>query len=118
MARAIAARAPGPKYVPAFTVLKLEGEYETTVAKMVPYGQKDRDGRLKHRLEYETVKKPRGYLVSSPKNGSVHISTLEELEALGFTDTEVPLVDEDGEAVGSIPLRIQKAKAKEAVTNA
>lgn len=116
--RAVAARRPQPKYIPAFTVLRLEGTYQKTVAKMVPIsGKKDKNGNLKYRLEYVTEDRPRGFLVASPKNGSVHIDSLEKLEEYGFTDLEVPLVDEDGEGVGSIPNQIKRMKSEQKVSN-
>jgi hypothetical protein len=109
---------PKPKYTPAFSIMKLDGEYEVTIAKMVPLSdKKDKNGNQRYKLEYHTERRPRGYLVETPptrggylRNGSIHISTIEELEELGLTDTEVPLVDEDGEAVGSIPLKVKKEK--------
>ena len=109
---------PRQQYTPAYSITKLEGEYEVRVAKMVPLSdKKDKNGNQRGRLEYHTVKRPRGYLVETPptrggylRNGSVHIATIEELESLGLTDTEVPLVDQDGEPVGSIPLRLKKEK--------
>lgn len=123
--RAIAARKPQPKYVPAFTVLKVDGTYEKTVARMVPRVNKntgeplkDKNGNFKHTLEYDTVKAPMGYLVASPRNGSVHLDSIDKLEEYGFTDTEVPLVDEDGESVGEVPNQIRRVKSKEAVSNA
>jgi hypothetical protein len=117
--RAIAAARPQAKYIPAFTVLRLEGTYTKTVAKMVPISdRKDRHGNQRMKLVYETVEVPRGFLVASPKNGSVHLDSYEKLEEWGFTDTEVPLVDDDGEGVGSVPNHIRRAKAKETVTNA
>lgn len=115
--RAIAAARPTPKYVPAFTVLRLEGTYLKTVAKMTPISERrDKNGNQKFKLEYEQIEVPRGYLVASPRNGSVHIDSLEKLEAYGFTDLEVPLVDEDGEGVGSVPNQIRRMKSKTEVT--
>lgn len=110
---------PKQQYTPAYSITKLEGEYEMTVARMIPLSdKKDKNGNQKCKLEYHTEKRPRGYLVETPptrggylRNGSIHIATLEQLEELGLTDTEVPLVDQDGEPVGSVPLRLKKEKA-------
>lgn len=117
--RAIAAARPQSKYIPAFTVLRLEGTYRKVVAEMVPYGKKvDKEGNPKNfRLEYKEIEVPRGFLVASPKNGSVHIDSLEKLEQYGFTDLEVPLVDEDGEGVGSVPNQIRRHKSKTEVSS-
>jgi hypothetical protein len=122
--RAISAARPQSKYIPAFTVLKVDGMYKKTVAEMIPRKNKDgtilkdKNGNPKHTLAYKEVELPMGYLVASPRNGSVHIDTIEKLEEHGFTDLEVPLVDEDGEGVGSLPNQIKRMKAKETVTNA
>jgi hypothetical protein len=116
---AIPAAAPGQKYVPAFTVTKLDGTFTKRVAKMVPTGHKDKNGNQRHTLEWEEVERPKGWLVTTPRNqggyarnGSIHIETYEELEALGFTNTEVPIVKPDSfdDPVGSVPNRIRKEK--------
>ena len=106
------------KYIPAYSITKLEGTYFVKLARMVPLSdKKDKNGNQKFKLEYHMEKRPRGFLVETPptrggylRNGSVHIATLEQLEELGLTDTEVPLVDQDGEPVGSVPLRLKKDK--------
>lgn len=111
-----AARKPQSRYIPAFTVFKAEGDYTRTVAKMVPVSdRKDKNGNLKYKLDYETVVEPKGWIVTFPKGHSVHFATYEALEAGGFTDTEVPLVDEDGEAVGSVPNVTRRAKKQEVI---
>lgn len=114
------ARQTGPKYVPAFTVTKLEGTYQKTIYRMKPTGKKDKNGNEKTKLSKEVIELPRGFLVETPRhmlggyhrNGSFHVPTIEKLEELGFADTEVPLVDlgPDGgdEPVGTIPNRIKR----------
>lgn len=111
--RAIPAAAPAKKFIPAYTITELDGTYKRRIAKMIPLGKMDKNGNQKHRIEYEEIEKPKKYLVTTPKNGSFHIDSYEELERLGLTNTEVPLVingDNDGEPVGSIPNVIRKAK--------
>lgn len=117
---AVAAKKPEQKYKPYFTVFQIEGTTTKRVAKMVKFGNRvDKDGNPKNlRLEYEDVEMPLAYLVTFPKGHSIHIDSYEKLEAMGFTDTEVPLVDEDGEAVGSLPNRIRKMKKAEVIDNA
>lgn len=111
--------APKKQYTPAYSIIKLEGDYEQTVAKMVPLSnKKDKNGNQSYKLTYQKIRKPRGYLVETPltrggyhRNGTVHIETFEELEELGLAGSAVPLVDSDGEPVDSIPLTIKKDKA-------
>lgn len=99
MNSAIAARRPEPHYRPAFMVQKLEGTFKKKLV--------SRD--KKQGFVYKEVDRDRGWLVSFPakhasaKGHSIHIESYEELERLGFADTEVPLVDEDGEKVGAVP---------------
>ncbi len=118
----IAAAPVQKKIVPAFTVQKLDGEYEVQMARMIPTkgptGEilKDKNGNAKHRLEFFMEKRPMGWLVTMPAKyshipHSIHIATIEEMEAEGFTNTEIPLVNEDGEPVGSIPNQVRRAKA-------
>lgn len=109
---------PGPKYIPKFKVQKLDGVYEKTVAKMIPVstGKIGRDGQpvVRHRLDYETVRAPKGFLVTFPKGHSIHIATVEELYAQGYGDPEVDLVEQDGgEVVGRVPNVVHKQKQKE-----
>lgn len=121
--RAIAAAPRKPRYVPAFTVEKLEGETTRRVARMVPVlakdgiPLKDKNGNHKHRIEYSQEPLPLGWLVRFPKGHSIHVATYEELEAGGWTDTEVPLIDGDGEEVGSVPNVVKKAR-KEVMAHA
>lgn len=121
-------RAPKPDggYIPAFTVFKLEGDYEVQTARMIPRkghdGEplKDKNGNHKHTLEYHKETRPKGYLVQFPPRHpslpphSVHIATIEKLQEYGFAGPEVPLVDKDGEVIGSVPNRVMK-KRQEAV---
>lgn len=114
---------PTQNYRPAFLVTKLEGTYEVTVYEMEPYGKEDRNGDRKHRLVQKVETRPKGWLVTFPKQRrehwhSVHIATIDEMTRLGFDQTEVPLVDEDGEAVGSVPNRVRKEKGNQEVINA
>lgn len=111
----IPAKAPEQKFRPKFYVTKLDGVYKQTTYKMEPYGKPDKNGDRKHRLVSEVVEKPRGWLVTFPKprgehTHSTHIDNIEDMEKYGFTDTEVPLVDGDGELVGSIPNVVRKEK--------
>lgn len=129
MNRAVPAARPQQKYVPAFTVTKLEGTYRKKVAKMIPIGnKKDKNGNLKTRIEYDEIELPKGYLITFPKSAgdrnsmvpnSVHLDSIEKLQEFGFDATEVPLVDGDGEVVGSVPNVVRKVKDKSAeLTNA
>lgn len=88
-------------YIPAFTVEKLEGTYTKNMASKVGFG-----------LETAPVETERGWLVTFPRGHSIHIETMAELKRMGFTATEVPLVDEDGDVVGSIPNKIQARRVK------
>lgn len=121
--RAVAAAPRKPRYVPAFTVEKLEGTTTKKMARMVPVsgadGQplKDKNGNFKHHLEFYDAPLELGWLVRFPKGHSIHVATYEELEAGGWTDTEVPLIDKDGEEVGSVPNVVRKAK-KEVMAHA
>jgi hypothetical protein len=102
-----------PPVKPAFTVFKLEGTTTKRKARMVPVkgpdGEplKDKNGNHKHRLEMFTETVPLGYLVQFPRGHSVSYLTYQELEAAGYTDTEVPLLQffgqGDAEEVGVIP---------------
>lgn len=119
----IAAARPQNQYRPAFLVTKLEGTYEVTQYRMEPYGKENKNGEKKHRLVQEKIEKPKGWLVTFPKQHrehwhSIHIATIEEMERLGFSNTEVPLVDEDGEPVGSVPNVIRKEKGVKENVNA
>lgn len=120
MNRAIPAAAPTPKYRPAFFVQKLDGDYEITQYEMEPYGKENKNGERNHRLIQKKVTAPCGWLVTFPKSRSdhahsIHIATIEEMQKFGYDRTEVPLVDEDGEAVGSVPNMIRR---KEKTVNA
>lgn len=115
----LSAAAPKQQFTPAYSITRLGGEYEQLRVIPVPIeGIKDKNGNQKYRFERKTVKVPRGFLVETPlvmnggycRNGSFHVDTLEKLEELGLANTEVPLVDSDGEPVGSAPLRIKKEK--------
>jgi hypothetical protein len=106
------------KVVPAFSVQKIDGEHEVTVATMERISDRpDKNGNFKHRLAYKTEKRPNGYLVTFPAGHSIHIATYEKLKALGYTRTEIPIVDEDGEAVTAVPNVIKPSK-KELTANA
>lgn len=96
--------APSNKgYVPAFVVEKLEGEYEAVVAR--------RDTGTRG-IETEKVMMPRGYLVTMARGHSIHVADMNEMRRLGFDKTIVPIVDEDGEVVGSIPNNVRTRKVK------
>lgn len=123
--RAVSAAPKRQRYVPAFTVEKLEGTTTKRMARMVARvgrdGEpiKDKNGNSKYSLEYDDVPLQLGWLVRFPKGHSVHFATYEELEAWGFTDTEVPLIDiDEGEEVGSVPNHVRSAKRKEVNPNA
>ena len=80
------------KVRPAFTVEPFSGDYFRTVVKKTEKG-----------LVQEQVKSEGGYMVHFPKdNHSIHVTTDEELRRLGF-DQAVPIVNDDGDAVGVIP---------------
>jgi hypothetical protein len=113
------------RYVPAFTVEKLEGSTTRRKARMVAREGhdgsviKDKNGNSKYALHYEDVPLPLGWLVRFPKGHSIHIADYEALKAMGFTETEVPLIDlGEGEEVGSVPNQIRRAKTKEVTANA
>lgn len=113
------------RYVPAFTVERLEGTTTQRKARMVAReghdGKvvKDKNGNSKYTLHYEDIPLQLGWLVRFPKGHSVHIADYETLKAMGFTETEVPLIDlGEGEEVGSVPNQIRRTKAKEVIANA
>lgn len=117
-----------PVVRPAFTVYKLEGSTTRKKARMVASldhdGEvlKDKNGNKKYKLELVNEDLPLGYLVKFPKGHSIHYPTYEELEAAGYADTDVPLLQffgqGDAEEVGSIPNAIGSlpSKAKKGVT--
>lgn len=112
-----------PTVRPAFTVFKLEGNTTRKKARMVTAldrdGEvlKDKHGNKKYKLELVEEGLPLGYLVRFPKGHSIHYPTYEELEAAGYADTDVPLLqffgEGDAEQVGSIPNAIGSLPSKE-----
>lgn len=115
MQQMIPAAQPQQKFRPQFYVTKLEGEYPVKVYHMEEYGKPDKNGEKKHRLVMKEEMRKKGWLVTFPKPRpehvhSVHIATIEEMEAYGFTATEVPLIDNEGEVVGAIPNAVRKEK--------
>jgi hypothetical protein len=110
---------PTQKYIPAFTVVKLEGRTTRTMARMEPFGKPDKNGNPKHKLVYEQVPLELGFEVKFPRGHSIHVATAEELYELGYGDPEVPLIEPDGgEVVGSVPNNIRKARREEGSVNA
>lgn len=109
------------KGTPAYSIRKLEGSYEMTLAKMIPLSdKKDKNGNQKYKMEFETVRRPCGFLIETPmtrggynRNGTFHIpvQSLDELTEYGYDTDEVPMVhpEMDG-AIDSIPLRLKKDK--------
>lgn len=124
--RAISAAPKKQRYVPAFTVEKLEGTTVQRQARMIPRKGhdgaiiKDKNGNAKYSLEYQDVPLELGWLVRFPKGHSVHIAEYATLEAMGFTDTEIPLIDiNEGEEVGTIPnMGLRGTTKKEVKANA
>lgn len=123
--RAISAAPKKQRYVPAFTVEKLEGTTMQRKARMVARKGndgvvlKDKNGNAKHTLHYEDVPLELGWLVRFPKGHSVHIADYATLEAMGFTDTEIPLIDMgEGEEIGSLPNPLIRPKTKEVKAHA
>lgn len=122
---AISAAPKKQRYVPAFTVEKLEGQTTQRKARMVARKGhdglpiKDKNGNHKYTLEYDDVPLELGWLVRFPKGHSVHIADYSTMQAMGFTDTEVPLIDMgEGEEVGSVPNQVKAAKRKEVLAHA
>jgi hypothetical protein len=126
MARAVhKAAPPKPRYVPAFTVEKLDGTVFVRKARMLPINNKagdaikDKNGNNKYRLQYEEVEEDAGWLVRFPKGHSIHFRKYEDLESNGYTDVEVPLIDMgEGEEVGSVPNQIVRRSKKEVMAHA
>lgn len=107
---------PQQKFIPAFTVTKLEGTYQKPMVRSVEFGKPGKNGERRHKLEHYMEETPRGYLVSFPRGHSIHIDTVEELYEQGYGDPEIPLVEPDGgEVVGSQPNMIRREKSKEKV---
>jgi hypothetical protein len=86
------ARPDKAKIVPAFMVEKLVGKHKRELVKFTSKGDR----------KTEVVEEDAGYLVTFPKGHSIRVSTDAELHRLGFDQT-IPLIDEDGDAVGEIP---------------
>ena len=89
-----------PKVRPAFMVEKLEGKISREVINFDAKGKK----------VVSLVDVDAGYLVKFPKGHSIRVLDDAELHRLGF-DRTIPLIDDDGEQVGTIPNHIAKSKA-------
>lgn len=74
------------KKVPAWMATKLDGTYKKRVYKKTLTG-----------LVSEEVDAPCGWLIQFPKGHSIHVPTEEEMERLGYTALEGPLVALDGD---------------------
>jgi hypothetical protein len=108
---------PHNRGTPAYSITKLDGDYEQVVAFMTPLSdKKDKNGNQKYKMEMGKIKKPRGYLVETPmtrggyhRNGTFHVDTIEKLKELGFDLDEVPLVDPEMDGpIGTAPLKLKK----------
>lgn len=91
---------PEKKIKPAFVVEKLPGKAKRKFIKLTT-----EDG-VTTREEY-TKDVDAGYMVTLMKGHSVHIWTKKDLERLEL-DKTIPLVNDEGDTVGSLPNTINK----------
>lgn len=98
------ARPNGPRYVPAFTVEKLDGKVERDMIKFDSKGEKKT-----HKVEVDA-----GYMVRFPAKGhSIRVRDAAHLKRLGFDQT-ISLVNpenDDDETFGEIPNSITASVA-------
>lgn len=82
-----------PQIKPAFLVKKLEGK---RVEKLLTFDAKGK--RMEKEVEVDA-----GYLVKFPTKGhSIRVANEAELKRLGFDQT-IPMLNEDGDAVFTVP---------------
>src|SRR5690606_28394556 len=81
-----------PQVRPAFMVQKLEGKVKREIIEFDAKGRKVR----------KTVEADAGWLVKFPKGHSIRVFDEAELTRMGF-DRTIPLLDDDGEVVGTLP---------------
>lgn len=88
------------KIRPAFMVEKLEGKVSRDV---ITFDQKGK--KVVSKVDVDA-----GYLVTFPKGHSIRVYDNAELQRLGF-DRTIPLINEEGDEVGTIPNTVAKTKA-------
>ena len=88
------------KYIPAFTVSKLEGKRKQEIRSFNAAGE----------LVIKTVEEDAGWLVRFPAKGhTLRVTTKKELERLGF-DKTIRLVDAEGDTRATMPNPLALAK--------
>ena len=85
--------------------------YQANVVSVAEVTKKTSTGKEKiyHRAATTKMDLPKGYIVKFPKGHSIHVTTKEELDRLGFVDSSIPApVDEFGDTEEDIKALTKK----------